>query len=91
MLWYPVLARQRDQSRLLRRQLQDCGFNSLLLAELRVRAQQEEFGMCGSVLAIANAPWRFDQQLRTLLPKLQTLLAEDAEAGWKLEWLIKGD
>ncbi|HEX5056567.1 MAG TPA: 23S rRNA (adenine(2030)-N(6))-methyltransferase RlmJ [Gammaproteobacteria bacterium] len=90
MLWYPVLARQRDQSRLLRRRLQDCGFNSLLLAELRVREQQEEFGMCGSALAVVNAPWRFDQQLRNLLPKLQALLAEDSGAGWKLEWLIKG-
>lgn len=91
MLWYPVLSRQRDQSRLMRRRLKESGFSNLLLAELKIREQQEEFGMCGSALAIVNAPWRFDGQLRALLPKLQALLAEDAAADWKVEWLIKGD
>lgn len=91
LLWYPILARQRDQSRLMRTRLKSSGFGNLLLAELRVREQQEEFGMCGSVLAIANAPWRFDGELRALLPKLKSLLAEDAGAGWKVEWLIRGD
>ncbi len=91
MLWYPVLSRQRDQSRLMRHRLKSSDFQNLLLAELRVREQQEEFGMCGSVLAIANAPWQFDEQLRALLPKLKALLAEDNTAGWKVEWLIRGD
>lgn len=91
LLWYPILARQRDQGRFMRAQLKGSGFSNLLLAELRVREQPEEFGMCGSILAIANAPWRFDEQLRGLLPKLKSVLAEDPGAGWKVEWLIRGD
>jgi 23S rRNA (adenine2030-N6)-methyltransferase len=91
MLWYPILARQRDQGRFMRARLKGSGFGNLLLAELSVREQPEEFGMCGSMLAIANAPWRFDAQLRGLLPKLKSVLAEDTGAGWKVEWLIRGD
>ncbi|HEY3487404.1 MAG TPA: 23S rRNA (adenine(2030)-N(6))-methyltransferase RlmJ [Gammaproteobacteria bacterium] len=91
LLWYPLLSRQRDQGRFMRRRLQESGFRNLLLAELKVREQQEEFGMYGSVLAIANAPWQLDNQLRRLLPKLRKLLAEDAAAGWKVEWLLRED
>jgi 23S rRNA (adenine2030-N6)-methyltransferase len=90
LLWYPILARQRDQGRFMSARLKSSGFSNLLLAELSVREQPEEFGMCGSVLAIANAPWRFDAQLRGLLPKLKSVLAEDPGAGWKVEWLIRG-
>jgi 23S rRNA (adenine2030-N6)-methyltransferase len=91
MLWLPILSRQRDHSRLLRHQLKNSGFSNLLLAELRVREQQEEFGMCGSMLAIANVPWQFDKELRTLLPKLKSVLGEDGAANCRVEWLIEGD
>jgi 23S rRNA (adenine2030-N6)-methyltransferase len=91
LLWYPVLAQPRDQGSFMRQNLRGAGFGNLLLAELRVRAQPEEFGMYGSALAVANAPWRFDGQLRALLPKLKSLLAEDSAAAWKVEWLIRGD
>jgi 23S rRNA (adenine2030-N6)-methyltransferase len=91
MLWYPILSRQRDQSRLMRKRLQACRFGNLLLVELKIREQQEEFGMCGSAIAIANAPWQFAEQLRTVMPKLKAALAEDPAAGWKVELLIEGD
>jgi 23S rRNA (adenine2030-N6)-methyltransferase len=91
MLWYPVLSRQRDSSRLMLHRLKSSGLPNLMLAELRIREQQEEFGMCGSVLAIVNAPWQFDKQLRSLLPKLKGALAEDGAASWKVEWLIKSE
>jgi 23S rRNA (adenine2030-N6)-methyltransferase len=91
MLWYPILSRQRDQSRIMRKRLQACRFGNLLLVELRIREQQEEFGMCGSAIAIANAPWQFAEQLRTVMPKLKAALAEDSKAGWKVELLTEGD
>jgi 23S rRNA (adenine2030-N6)-methyltransferase len=91
MLWYPILSRQRDQSRVMRKRLQACRFGNLLLVELRIREQQEEFGMCGSAIAIANAPWQFAEQLRAMMPKLKAALAEDSKASWKVELLIEGD
>lgn len=44
--------------------------SSVLVAELEVAAQPDEWGMNGSGMLILNAPWQLDTQLADLLPRL---------------------
>ena len=88
-LWYPILGKDADRSRSMLELFKYAGFPSMLVAELEVAAQPDEWGMNGSGMLILNAPWQLDGQLTTLLPRLCTLLAQSNEARWRLEWLAK--
>lgn len=86
LLWYPMLARQRDRSEWLKRQLRGLPAANLLVAELTVQAQGEDYGMHGSGMAIVNCPWQLDEQLAAVLPVLAGTLAGSG-GGWHMEWL----
>ena len=88
-LWYPILGKDADRSRSMLELFKYAGFPSVLVAELEVAAQPDEWGMNGSGMLILNAPWQLDGQLTTLLPRLCTQLAQSNEARWRLEWLTK--
>ena len=88
-LWYPILGKDADRSRSMLELFKYAGFPSVLVAELEVAAQPDEWGMNGSGMLILNAPWQLDGQLTTLLPRLCTQLAQSDEARWRVEWLAK--
>jgi 23S rRNA (adenine2030-N6)-methyltransferase len=91
-IWYPRLGVQRDQAEPLLRKLLRV-VPELLVAELAVRSQSDDFGMHGSGMAIINPPWRFEERLGTVLPRLAAVLASDSGRrkrdvpGWRLDWL----
>lgn len=87
VVWYPLLARQRDHSQILLKKLAKSEFSSLLVAELEVEARQTDTGMHGSGLAIINAPWQLDQQLKAIVPRFSNVLALTEESKWRVEWL----
>lgn len=88
-LWYPILGKDADRSRSMLELFKYAGFPSVLVAELEVAAQPDEWGMNGSGMLILNAPWQLDGQLTTLLPRLCQQLAQSNDARWRLEWLAK--
>ena len=88
-LWYPILGKDADRSRSMLELFKYAGFPSMLVAELEVAAQPDEWGMNGSGMLILNAPWQLDGQLTTLLPRLCAQLAQSNDARWRLEWLTK--
>lgn len=88
-LWYPILGKDADRSRSMLELFKYAGFPSVLVAELEVAAQPDEWGMNGSGMLILNAPWQLDGQLTTLLPRLCAQLAQSNDARWRLEWLAK--
>jgi len=88
-LWYPILGKEADRSRSMLELFKYAGFPSVLVAELEVAAQPDEWGMNGSGMLILNAPWQLDGQLTTLLPRLCAQLAQGDEARWRLEWIAK--
>lgn len=90
MIWYPLLARRRDHSRTMVKKLAQLPLKNLLVAELEVEAQPIEMGMHGSGLAIINAPWQLDEQLKKLLPRFKNVLALTEESKWRVEWLKAG-
>jgi 23S rRNA (adenine2030-N6)-methyltransferase len=88
-LWYPILGKDADRSRSMLELFKYAGFPSVLVAELEVAAQPDEWGMNGSGMLILNAPWQLDGQLTALLPRLCQQLAQSNDACWRLEWLAK--
>ena len=90
-IWYPLLAKDVDRSAGLKDALANCGFDNVLCAELSVSQQAQDFGMYGSGMMILNPPWKLDEQLNALLPRLATTLGQDSAAAWSLEWLKRAD
>ncbi len=88
-LWYPLLGKQADRSHDMLAAIRDAGFPSVLVAELAVSAQPEEWGMYGSGMLILNPPWQLDQQLNSLLPRLCAHLGQGEGASWRVEWLAR--
>lgn len=72
-LWYPVLGRLRDYSKNLRSESRRLNV-PLLQLELRVSAQGEDLGMCGSGLLIYNYPFGLEKELSSVLQILKPLL-----------------
>jgi 23S rRNA (adenine2030-N6)-methyltransferase len=60
---------------------------SVLVAEVLVRPDDSPLRMNGSGLALFNAPWKFDERLRSLLPAVARAVGEDARGTWRLDWL----
>lgn len=85
-VWYPLLGKDRNRSQPLLQRLKS-GAQSLLVSELWVKSPSEDFGMHGSGMAIINPPWQLDSQLQELLPPLSKILAQDEQAGWRVDWL----
>lgn len=86
-IWYPLLAKNVDRSDGLKAALTNCGFEQVLCAELSVSQQADDFGMYGSGMIVLNPPWKLDEQLGELLPRLTIALAQDKAADWSLSWL----
>ncbi len=84
-IWYPI----KDE-RQLKRFYQDLAKSSapkLLRVELFVHAPDDAGRLAGSGLAIANAPWGLEDELKQLLPWLADRLAQ-SQGSYRLDWLI---
>lgn len=88
MVWYPCLS--REESRKLPEQLVKLSPEQYLCAELHVHAPRSDgFGMHGSGMFIVNPPYILAEQLKTALPELVKILAQDHTAEFKLDYQIK--
>jgi 23S rRNA (adenine2030-N6)-methyltransferase len=80
-VWYPQL--QRREAQRLPETLTRMAGPDWLHATLSVRAPQDDgFGLHGSGMFVFNPPWKLDAALRSALPVLARLLAQDDTAGW---------
>ena len=85
-IWYPVTERASTAPLFLA--LREKRLAPAFTAELSVQGGISEVGMGGCGLAIVNPPWQFDRAVRPLLAHLAGVLALDAGAGWRLDWLV---
>jgi 23S rRNA (adenine2030-N6)-methyltransferase len=85
-IWYPRLP--GDPARVLRQALQNSGIHKILQAELWVQPDDHPLGLLGSGLLVINPPWRFEQQLQSLLPWLWQHLVPPGLGRWSLGWLV---
>ena len=84
-IWYPI----KDERQLKRfyQGLEKSSAPKLLRAELFVHAPDDANRLAGSGLAIANAPWGLEDELKQLLPWLAGKLAQ-SQGSFRLDWLI---
>jgi 23S rRNA (adenine2030-N6)-methyltransferase len=83
MAWYPI--KQGTVAARLHRRLADGGAGRLLVAELCVHPDDSRAGLNGSGLVTINPPWRFDEDLRRLLPALHAVLAPDGAGRTRVD------
>ncbi|MDH0893699.1 MULTISPECIES: 23S rRNA (adenine(2030)-N(6))-methyltransferase RlmJ [unclassified Pseudomonas] len=84
-IWYPI--KDERQLRRFYQGLEKSSAPKLLRAELFVHAPDDAGRLAGSGLAIANAPWGLEDELKQLLPWLAGKLAQ-SQGDWRLDWLI---
>ncbi len=84
-LWYPQV--QRPESRRFPTLLKGLQPKDWLHASLKVKAPTADgFGLHGSGVFVLNPPWSLPDVLRSALPFLARELAQDASAGFELEF-----
>jgi 23S rRNA (adenine2030-N6)-methyltransferase len=83
-VWYPLL--QRRESIQLPDNLRRAAGADWLDIALQVKAPSAEgVGLHGSGMFIVNPPWKFSEQMRSIMPWLTRALAQDATASFRLE------
>ena len=86
LLWYPL--KNKDQTDAFVAGMQALDLPRLLCVELAVRGFAGGGGpLYGSGMMIVNPPFVLGTQLRTLLPELDAVLAQDEGHFWRCDWL----
>lgn len=85
IIWYPI----KDQKLLngFFNDLKKTNAPKLLKAELMIKPADNNLGLNGSGMIIANPPWKLESELLSLLPCLTNVLKEDT-GKWQVNWLI---
>jgi 23S rRNA (adenine2030-N6)-methyltransferase len=86
-IWYPI--KQREATRPFLRWFAANGMHKTLVAELLVHAGDSPLRLNGCGMVIVNAPWKFDDQLRDLLPLLLKELASEPTGSTRIDWLVR--
>lgn len=85
-IWFPLL--DRDVSDAFYRGLRNSGIGKILLTELCIGPESAALGMYGTGLVVVNPPWRLEDDLKVLLPRLLAILAEPGQGACRVEWLV---
>lgn len=85
-VWYPIKLGQHLQP--FQRWLLNCGARRVLIAELRLQADESPLRLNGAGMALINPPWRFADTLQANLPTLARLLSRDQPATSRVLRLI---
>lgn len=84
-LWYPL--KKGAPIKDFHEALKQTEIPKMLCAELSVRSDRETTGLSGSGLIIVNPPYTLHDELKTILPVLKSLLAQDRFASTRNVWL----
>ncbi len=85
-LWYPVVARKRNQT--MERALQTSGIKNIQLFELGIQADSDGFGMTASGMIVFNPPWTLLADMQQVLPWLAETLGENQQGFYRIEQLV---
>ncbi len=86
-LWYPV--KERAPIARLHRAFEASGIRKVLCAELMLYPEDTAFRLNGSGMIVVNPPWKLDETLRDLLPRLHAALQGGEHAGRAgVSWLV---
>jgi len=85
-LWFPITNRSALAG--FYRKLESTGIRKILSCELCIRPPLTARHLNGSCMVIINPPWQTDENVRELQPWLTRVLADDPQAGQRVEWLV---
>jgi 23S rRNA (adenine2030-N6)-methyltransferase len=86
LLWYPVVARKRNQY--MERALQATGIRNIQLFELGILPDSDEFGMTACGMIVINPPWTLLNDMRQVLPWLGETLGQHQQGYYRAEQLV---
>lgn len=86
LLWYPVVARKRNQY--MERALQGSGIKNIQLFELGIQSDSDEFGMTACGMVAINPPWTLFAEMQQVLPYLANGLGLNKQGYYRLEQLV---
>ena len=84
-IWYPI--KLREQTRPFHRWFASHNIRKTLVVELLRQPDDSALRLNGCGMVIVNPPWRFEQQLRQLMPVLQDRLKVSGAGQVRLNWL----
>lgn len=85
VVWYPLKADATAETIL--EGIREIGLPGTLKVELRVREAFSGGGLAGSGLAILNAPWKLDQELKVVVPALAQRLGLGSWGRGEVAWI----
>jgi 23S rRNA (adenine2030-N6)-methyltransferase len=85
-LWYPL--KERAPAARAHREIAGSGIRRVLVAELGVAPDDNSSRLNGCGLLLVNPPWRLDDTLRGLLPRLAELLSQLPPGSSFVQWLV---
>jgi 23S rRNA (adenine2030-N6)-methyltransferase len=85
-LWYPL--KERAPVARAHRELAGSGIRRVLVVELGVAPDDNTSRLNGCGLLLVNPPWRLDDTLRDLLPRLAVLLRQIPPGSSSVQWLV---
>ncbi len=85
-LWYPI--KDWEAVAGFRRALMRSGIARILDIRLDLRAPSTPPRLDGSGLIVVNPPYTLEDELKVILPALQSALAQSG-GGWTVEWLVE--
>ena len=84
-LWYPI--KGRPEADMLAKRLRRLNIGKILRAEVIVSPMSDPTRLNGSGMIIVNPPWRLEEELTFMLPKLTGILARQGKGQFTLDWL----
>jgi 23S rRNA (adenine2030-N6)-methyltransferase len=85
-LWYPIKDRRPVER--LHQALAASGMRRILAAELAPYPEDTGFRLNGCGMIVINPPWKLDETLRTLLPRLLDVLRQHPDGRSGISWLV---
>jgi 23S rRNA (adenine2030-N6)-methyltransferase len=85
-LWYPVVARKRNQY--MERILQSSGIKNIQLFELGILPDNDEHGMTANGMIVINPPWTLLADMQQVLPWLAEIVGKIQQGHYRAEQLV---
>lgn len=84
-LWYPV--KDRNETERFARLLRETGIPKIMQIELAIRPPSSEPRLDGTGMIVVNPPYTLESEMKTLLPCLTQMLAEEKGSNFSIKWI----
>ena len=85
-MWYPIKSRPPVDR--FHRTLVATGIPKILVIEFCPYPEDSSFRLNGCGMAVVNPPWKLDEMLQALLPKLLDMLGQHPAGRTRVYWLM---